>query len=230
MRKYSTVKKLKKLLNGCKLRKSLTCIGFSLAYILINNYLVLIERINSHHEHHGPFDVEQSKNPEQFYLDPEDLIVAPFINYDKRFVYDNEYFSENESLLSIGNTSKTQCIHPYLNPYDKDIMKFVVKPKYKITCNPKKNWIYIENGTVCLAKEALEIHDGIQCGYIPLYRDNDDFRVREGYKIFPISDRMPLITDFFKIDCRSKDGSVYSNIHRYAVKSLLIKCKHILHV
>lgn len=26
-------------------------------------------------------------------------------------------------------------------------------------------------------------------------------------------DKMPLITDFFKIDCRSKDGAVYSNIH-----------------
>ncbi len=35
----------------------------------------------------------------------------------------------------------------------------------------------------------------------------------EGNRIFPVMDKMPLITDFFKIDCRSKDGAIYSNIH-----------------
>lgn len=26
-------------------------------------------------------------------------------------------------------------------------------------------------------------------------------------------DQFPIITDFFKVDCRSKDGAIYSNIH-----------------
>ena len=101
---------------------------------------------------------------------------------------------------------------PKLNPYDREIMQFV-KREEDIRCNPKKNWIYIENGTLRVSKGAIKKHGPIVCAYIPLYRGNNDVSVSEGNRIFPVMDRMPLITDFFKIDCRSKDGAIYSNIH-----------------
>jgi hypothetical protein len=35
----------------------------------------------------------------------------------------------------------------------------------------------------------------------------------EGARLFPIVDKMPLVSDFFRADCRARDGSFYSNIH-----------------
>jgi hypothetical protein len=40
-------------------------------------------------------------------------------------------------------------------------------------------------------------------------------------------DRMPLITDFFKIDCRSKDGAIYSNIHSGIAYESSLHMRHI---
>lgn len=90
------------------------------------------------------------------------------------------------------------CMLPKLNPYDGEIMQFV-KREEDIKCNPKKNWIYIENATLRVSKSAIKKHGNIVCAYIPLYRGNNDFSVYEGNRIFPVMDRMPLITDFFKV-------------------------------
>jgi hypothetical protein len=35
----------------------------------------------------------------------------------------------------------------------------------------------------------------------------------EGARLFPVVDKMPLVSDFFRADCRARDGSYYSNIH-----------------
>jgi len=35
----------------------------------------------------------------------------------------------------------------------------------------------------------------------------------EGARLFPVVDKMPLVSDFFRADCRARDGSFYSNIH-----------------
>jgi hypothetical protein len=75
------------------------------------------------------------------------------------------------------------------------------------------NWIYVEHGEIRISKNATKQHGNIVCAYIPLYRGFDDFSVYEGSRIFPIIDHMPLISDFFKVDCRSKSGANYSNIH-----------------
>ncbi len=40
-------------------------------------------------------------------------------------------------------------------------------------------------------------------------------------------DKMPLITDFFKIDCRSKDGAIYSNIHSGIAYESSLHMRHI---
>lgn len=118
------------------------------------------------------------------------------------------------------------CIHPKLNPFNKEIMKFV-KPEYNLKCNPKQNWIYVENGTLRVSKQAIRKHGPIVCAYIPLYRGNNDFTVYEGNRIYPVMDKMPLITDFFKIDCRSKDGAIYSNIHSGIAYESSLHMRHI---
>jgi hypothetical protein len=145
----------------------------------------------------------------------------------KRSLGDEIDFLSSFNLMSHSQNSKTDllsdqsnhmkykrpCVHPKLSPFDSQIMQFVNKSKTKLMCNPKENWIYIDNGTLRVSKEAIRKHGTIVCAYIPLYRGNNDFVVYEGNRIFPVMDKMPLITDFLKIDCRSKDGGIYSNIH-----------------
>lgn len=183
------------------------------------------------------FDSESSNESSDGFkilIDPLDIEVAnlnknEFIRDRQRILLRESYFYENDASGYFENSSLTNssdeldklktlnhlhrpCMLPKLNPYDREIMQFV-KKEDDIRCNPKKNWIYIENGTLRVSKSAIKKHGTIVCAYIPLYRGNSDFTVYEGNRIFPVIDKMPLITDFFKIDCRSKDGAIYSNIH-----------------
>jgi hypothetical protein len=68
-------------------------------------------------------------------------------------------------------------------------------------------------GTFRLSSQALRKHGAIVCAYRPIIRSKDDFSTMEGARLFPIVDKMPLVSDFFRADCRARDGSFYSNIH-----------------
>lgn len=50
------------------------------------------------------------------------------------------------------------------------------------------------------------------CDYRPILRV-DDFLSKAGNSVFPVIDKMPLMSDFFHVDCKAKDGSSYSNFH-----------------
>lgn len=139
----------------------------------------------------------------------QDVEIARNIFLDKNRFYDENYFINK---FDNSKLEKDKCVLPKLNPYDRNIMQFVKKEKF-LKCNPKQNWIYVDKGMIRISKQAIFKHGTILCAYIPLYRGHNDFTVYEGNRIFPIMDRFPLITDFFKIDCRSKDGGIYSNIH-----------------
>lgn len=141
--------------------------------------------------------------------------------FKRRDLYNNSSYGD----LNKNRMKHRECMLPKLNPYDREIMQFVKKEE-EIRCNPKKNWIYIENGTLRVSKSAVKKHGPIVCAYIPLYRGNNDFSVYEGNRIFPVMDRMPLITDFFKIDCRSKDGAIYSNIHSGIAYESSLQMRH----
>jgi hypothetical protein len=68
-------------------------------------------------------------------------------------------------------------------------------------------------GTFRLSQEALQKHGPIVCAYRPILRSKDDFSTMEGARLFPVVDKMPLVSDFFRADCRARDRSFYSNIH-----------------
>jgi hypothetical protein len=126
-------------------------------------------------------------------LDPQDIEIAGLDfrdlhalreRYPAKFVLLNESFFEelsadDEKYSSMkyaessgrGVRKETQrpCVHPTLNPYDSEIMQFV-KKEAELKCNPKRNWIYVENGTIRVAKSAIKKHGTIVCAYIPLYR------------------------------------------------------------
>ena len=69
------------------------------------------------------------------------------------------------------------------------------------------------SGTFRLSQQALKEHGPIQCAYHPIFRGKDDFSTEQGARIFPFVDKTPLVSDFFRVDCRAHDGSNYSNIH-----------------
>ncbi len=137
---------------------------------------------------------------------------------------DESYFTDS-TFSKIPDQKRRQCLLPKLNPYDRSIMQFI-KKETPLRCNPKQNWIYVKDGAIHISKSASNKHGIILCAYIPLYRGHNDFSVFEGNRIFPIMDNFPLITDFFKIDCRSKDGGIYSNIHSGIAYESTLQFRH----
>lgn len=89
-------------------------------------------------------------------IDPQDLDVAGLV-LDKsdlgRILLNDQYFDEEyKDYLNDTKNNHTvrlkqlrPCVLAKLNPYDKEIMQFV-KKENSLKCNPKQNWIYIENG------------------------------------------------------------------------------------
>lgn len=159
-------------------------------------------------------EISNSTDNSSVIIDPADVIEAHlnmswFLNNNRYTILDNSYFDEKNTETK---ASKRVCFIPKLNAYDPEIMQFV-KKETDLKCNPKTNWVSVENGTLRVSKTAVKKHGQILCAYLPLYRGNNDFTVNEGKRIFPVMDKFPIITDFFKVDCRSKDGGIYSNIH-----------------
>lgn len=204
-----------------KLKTIFICVLIIIFYVSLNNYFIMFVYFNKPNQRSSPAQfVDDTRHHEteiqitdqpnadqpnlQIFVDSQDLVLDSLRNVTR--IMNESYFDEEI------DTGPRPCIHPNLNPFDKEILKFVV-PERVLNCNPKQNWVTVENGTIVFSSDATSTHGPIICAYIPLYRGDDDFKVLEGNRIFPIIDRMPLITDFFKVDCRSKDGAIYSNIH-----------------
>lgn len=112
------------------------------------------------------------------------------------------------------NMTQIECQYPKLALDSRDVwLHLDPVPHTRPECEKSTNWVYVENGTLRLSSQALRKHGAIVCAYRPILRSKDDFSTMEGARLFPIVDRMPLVSDFFRADCRARDGSFYSNIH-----------------
>ncbi len=89
-------------------------------------------------------------------IDPQDLDVAGLTidqNDINRIILTDQYFDEeynsytNETRHNKSAKLKVvrPCVLAKLNPYEKEIMQFVQKETL-LKCNPKQNWVFIENG------------------------------------------------------------------------------------
>lgn len=85
------------------------------------------------------------------------------------------------------------------------------KPSKPLKCDDEKNWIYIENATFFIDKSAVDRHGEITCNYDSIKRVNDHKFQTEPVKNFQSGYKIK--TDFFGIDCKARDDSVYSNVH-----------------
>ncbi len=112
------------------------------------------------------------------------------------------------------NTTNLACQYPKLTIDNADVWKHLQPvTKSRPDCEKAMNWVYVDNGTFRISQQALQKHGAIVCAYRPILRSKDDFSTMEGARLFPIVDKMPLVSDFFRADCRARDGSFYSNIH-----------------
>uniref|UniRef100_A0A2C9M9Z7 Uncharacterized protein n=1 Tax=Biomphalaria glabrata TaxID=6526 RepID=A0A2C9M9Z7_BIOGL len=105
------------------------------------------------------------------------------------------------------------CVHPKLDPCDASVIKYdtLVSP---VNCSgAEENWIYVENGTFRISRNARLKYGAITCEYAPMLRGRGDFAVRHGEHIKPMADGTPLVSDFFKVACISPSGKRYHNIH-----------------
>jgi hypothetical protein len=149
--------------------------------------------------------IEQSNDLDQIYIiDETDLNDAHIKSTKNIYLLHKNFF----------NTTYLTCQYPKLAIENEDIWKHLQPvTKSKPECEKATNWVYVDNGTFRLSQQALQKHGAIVCAYRPILRSKDDFSTMEGARLFPIVDKMPLVSDFFRADCRARDGSFYSNIH-----------------
>ncbi|CAF3486381.1 unnamed protein product [Rotaria socialis] len=74
-------------------------------------------------------------------------------------------------------------------------------------------FLYVTVGTFRLTEEALNRYGAISCAYYPIIRSKDDFGTTEGDRISPVDDKMPLVSDFFRVHCQGQHNTSYSNVH-----------------
>ncbi|CAF1058404.1 unnamed protein product [Adineta steineri] len=153
-----------------------------------------------------------------YYIDENDLDDAHIIPTKNIHLIHKEYF----------NATQLACSYPKLTIDNQDIWKHLQPVrKRKPDCEKATNWVYVENGTFRLSQQALQKHGAIVCAYRPILRSKDDFSTMEGARLFPIVDKMPLVSDFFRADCRARDGSFYSNIHSGIMFDAGLHMRHI---
>lgn len=147
---------------------------------------------------------ETNEDNQIYVIDENDLQEAQIKSMKNIYLLHKEYF----------NTTNLACQYPKLTIDNVDVWKHLQPvTKSKPDCEKATNWVYVDNGTFRLSQQALHKHGAIVCAYRPILRSKDDFSTMEGARLFPIVDKMPLVSDFFRADCRARDGSFYSNIH-----------------
>ncbi|CAF4876802.1 unnamed protein product, partial [Rotaria sp. Silwood1] len=174
--------------------------------ILINKYFS-----NNYHQ-------QQNEIDKIFFIDASDFEDANIKPTKNIYLLHEEFF----------NTTHLACQYPKLTIDNQDIWKHLQPvTKSKPDCEKATNWVYVDNGTFRLSKQALQKHGAIVCAYRPILRSKDDFSTMEGARLFPVVDKMPLVSDFFRADCRARDGSFYSNIHSGIMFDAGLHMRHI---
>ena len=104
------------------------------------------------------------------------------------------------------------CIHPDLDQNHASVSGYFhdVPP---LECNKENNWIIVENGSFFITEESKVQHGSVTCQYVPIYRGDDDYKIKNGKKESFQGGVVRSPSDFFKISCKGRDGARYFNIH-----------------
>ncbi|CAF0790984.1 unnamed protein product [Adineta steineri] len=164
------------------------------------------------------FSEQHNERYKIFIVDKTDLDDAQIIPIQNIHLLHKDYF----------NITNLACRYPKLAINNPEIWQHLdpITPS-EPDCEKSTNWVYVDNGTFRLSQQALQKHGPIVCAYRPILRSKDDFSTMEGARLFPVVDKMPLVSDFFRADCRARDGSFYSNIHSGIMFDAGLHMRHI---
>ncbi|CAF0762928.1 unnamed protein product [Adineta steineri] len=164
------------------------------------------------------FSEQHNERYKIFIVDKTDLDDAQIKPIQNIHLLHKDYF----------NITNLACRYPKLAINNPEIWQYLdpITPS-EPDCEKSTNWVYVDNGTFRLSQQALQKHGPIVCAYRPILRSKDDFSTMEGARLFPVVDKMPLVSDFFRADCRARDGSFYSNIHSGIMFDAGLHMRHI---
>lgn len=108
---------------------------------------------------------------------------------------------------------KQSCVHPQLQTWPPEMMKFFTKNE-ALQCNRlEENWVYTINGTFYISDVVADKHGGrIDCQIVPILRGSDDFRLRRGDAVKSFINGSTLVSDVFEAKCVAGDGKRYSMV------------------
>ena len=116
-------------------------------------------------------------------------------------------FDDASLMLHVGNDNLA-CVHPKLPLVTKR------KEAGDLKCGSQKNWIYTKNGSMYIKPNILKTYQDVRCSYASIRRKGGDFFGNihvETFKAF--SEGTPLESDFFRVNCKSSDGTKHENLH-----------------
>ncbi|XP_070188697.1 uncharacterized protein [Littorina saxatilis] len=154
------------------------------------------------------------------------LYLFPYSSTPLRHTFAKNYFEfqvRGASKKVQWRTQKNQkCLHPTLNPYVPEMMKYHRKIR-PIKCpSDREDWVYVTNGSIHISPRAQKRHGKISCTYEPIVRDGD-FAVRRDPMPGFMQDGQPLQTDFFNISCKSERGKNYGNVHSAVARNKAVQ-------
>ncbi|CAF1054818.1 unnamed protein product [Rotaria sp. Silwood1] len=193
------------------------CLGRTAIYLLIS-FAISSTAICSYNFYLNILSEQRNEKFKLFIIDEKDLNDGQIEPTKNMQLLHEDYF----------NITNLACRYPKLTINNPEIWKYLDPvTKSQPDCEKSTNWVYVDNGTFRLSQQALQKHGPIVCAYRPILRSKDDFTTMEGARLFPVVDKMPLVSDFFRADCRARDGSIYSNIHSGIMFDAGLHMRHI---
>ena len=110
-------------------------------------------------------------------------------------------------LPDFAGSDNLACVHPRLPLSAKRIEAGPLK------CGPE-NWVYTKNGRLYIKPGILQTYHNVRCSYASVQRTGGDFweDIHTGtFKEFSEGDQ--LESDFFRVNCKSSDGTRHENLH-----------------
>ncbi|BFZ05687.1 hypothetical protein BsWGS_08725 [Bradybaena similaris] len=108
-----------------------------------------------------------------------------------------------------GLPKQPACVFPKLELNDPEIMKFYQKfPKLECASDP--DWVVIKRGMLVISAEAAKKHPDIHCDAYPIVKVTD-FKTKELDPIKDFQNSTVINNDFYRVNCKSSDGSTYTN-------------------
>jgi hypothetical protein len=82
-----------------------------------------------------------------------------------------------------------------------------------LKCSEEEDWLSLSNGTIYIDPGIKKKYGGISCS-ITFFDRIDDFGNKDLKELyFSDETKLPLLSDYFKANCKATDGSHYKNVH-----------------